>query len=398
MQEPEALDRRSAQSPRLAPASTRPLRIYWFAWKDIRHPDAGGAEVVMHDWLCRLKRDGHDVLLVTARYPGAEAHGDIDGVPIVRVGRNRYTHYWAAVWYYLRHLRHQADLLVEEVNTVPYLLSLVSKGERVLLFYPQLAREIWFYQMPAVVGAVGYVCEAVYTWIQGRFRKPVVTISDDSKNDLLRFGFDGGRIGVVPLGIENTALTRYDAAAKEHRFTVLYHSSLRPMKRPMEALRAFAEFRQKGSDGQLWMSGGGDASSLRAFARERGVESDVVFFGKTTVEQKLDLMRRATVLVSTSVKEGWGLIVTEANSMGTPAVVYDVDGLRHAARSAGNSVVPSQSSAMASKLADMARLFTTQRTSYDKVAEQALEGSRRFTLEGSYQSFAKLVVSEARHV
>ena len=30
----------------------------------------------------------------------------------------------------------------------------------------------------------------------------------------------------------------------------------------------------------------------------------------------------------TSVKEGWGLIVTEAGSQGTPAIVYDVDGLR----------------------------------------------------------------------
>ena len=39
-------------------------------------------------------------------------------------------------------------------------------------------------------------------------------------------------------------------------------------------------------------------------------------------------MSRAHVLLVPGVREGWGLVVTEANAMGTPAMAYDVPGLQ----------------------------------------------------------------------
>ncbi len=42
---------------------------------------------------------------------------------------------------------------------------------------------------------------------------------------------------------------------------------------------------------------------------------------------KNDILRRAHFLVHTSIREGWGLNVIEANAMGTPAMVYPVAGL-----------------------------------------------------------------------
>jgi glycosyltransferase involved in cell wall biosynthesis len=56
--------------------------------------------------------------------------------------------------------------------------------------------------------------------------------------------------------------------------------------------------------------------------------SDITIFGKQSNSQKLELMSRAHVLLVPGVREGWGLVVTEANAMGTPAVAYDVPGLR----------------------------------------------------------------------
>jgi glycosyltransferase involved in cell wall biosynthesis len=38
------------------------------------------------------------------------------------------------------------------------------------------------------------------------------------------------------------------------------------------------------------------------------------------------------MLLMASVREGWGLVVTEANACGTPTVAYDVPGLRDAVR------------------------------------------------------------------
>src|ERR671937_779035 len=50
--------------------------------------------------------------------------------------------------------------------------------------------------------------------------------------------------------------------------------------------------------------------------------------GRLSREELEQRMGQAHLLLCTSVKEGWGLVVTEASAMGTPAVAYDVPGLR----------------------------------------------------------------------
>jgi glycosyltransferase involved in cell wall biosynthesis len=44
-------------------------------------------------------------------------------------------------------------------------------------------------------------------------------------------------------------------------------------------------------------------------------------------------LSRAHIILVPAVREGWGLVVTEANAMGTPAIGYDdVPGLRDSIR------------------------------------------------------------------
>ena len=40
-----------------------------------------------------------------------------------------------------------------------------------------------------------------------------------------------------------------------------------------------------------------------------------------------------------SIREGWGLIVTESNAMGTPVVAYDVNGLRDSVLDGRNGIL-----------------------------------------------------------
>lgn len=39
------------------------MRILWLNWKDIRHPEAGGAEVYTHEIAKRLVEKGYEVTL-----------------------------------------------------------------------------------------------------------------------------------------------------------------------------------------------------------------------------------------------------------------------------------------------------------------------------------------------
>ena len=52
--------------------------------------------------------------------------------------------------------------------------------------------------------------------------------------------------------------------------------------------------------------------------------------GHLSDTELVDLYRRAWVVASASVAEGWGMTITEAAACGTPAVVTDIGGHRDA--------------------------------------------------------------------
>jgi glycosyltransferase involved in cell wall biosynthesis len=61
--------------------------------------------------------------------------------------------------------------------------------------------------------------------------------------------------------------------------------------------------------------------------RDLNLQNDVLFVGGLPENEKNDALRKSHLLLHTSIREGWGLNVIEANAMGTPAVVYPVHGL-----------------------------------------------------------------------
>ena len=66
---------------------------------------------------------------------------------------------------------------------------------------------------------------------------------------------------------------------------------------------------------------------MRAIVASLQLSEKVVFTGSLSEQAKDELLRGAHLLLHTSMREGWGLNVIEANAMGTPAVVYPVPGL-----------------------------------------------------------------------
>jgi glycosyltransferase involved in cell wall biosynthesis len=74
----------------------------------------------------------------------------------------------------------------------------------------------------------------------------------------------------------------------------------------------------------MWVIGSGPLEKRLRESAPEGVE----FLGHVSDEEKFNRLARAHVLLVTSVREGWGLVVTEAAQVGTPTIGYDVPGLR----------------------------------------------------------------------
>lgn len=362
------------------------MRILWFTWKDREHPLAGGAEVVNEELAKRLVRDGHEVKFVVGGFAGCASETTRDGFSIVRVG-GRMSVYWKAYRYYKQHLQGWADRIIDEVNTIPFFASLYAK-EPVTVFAHQLAREIWFYEMAFPLSLIGYLAEPIYLRLLRR--SPAITVSESTKQDLVRYGFKESSIQIISEGIECAPVERLDQVQKDPQPTILALGNIRSMKRTLEVVRAFEVAKRQMSSLKLLVAGGAESaygSKVLAAIRTSPYAKDIEYVGKVSQEEKLRLYQRAHLLGVASVREGWGLVVTEANSQGTPAVVYDVPGLRDSVKNGATGVVSPQNTP-AAMAKEMVKLLQDQ-ARYKTLQRNAWEWSRGMTFERSYQDFIK---------
>ena len=362
------------------------MNILWFSWKDEGHPQAGGAETVSADLRRQLVENGHAVTLITAQYPGSASQDEKNGVKIFR-GGGRFGVYWQARKLYKKHLRDWPDLVVDEMNTIPFASAFYAKSRSVLLTY-QLARKVWFYQMVFPISLVGYLIEPLYLFLISKKYSSIVTESESTRADLQRFGFDGSKIHVFRVGSYLKPVDALPATKKMNQ--VLSLGAVRPMKRTLHAVKGFEYARDQNPELTLVMAGDMSdpyAKKVSEYIKASRHADAITVLGRISSEEKLQLMRDSAVIVVTSIKEGWGLIITEAASQGTPAVAYDADGLRDSVQDQKTGLLaragdPKAVGAAINQLLADKQLYETMR-------KTAWEWNKQFTFENSYKDFTQ---------
>ena len=174
---------------------------------------------------------------------------------------------------------------------------------------------------------------------------------------------------------------------------ILYLGRLKAYKRVRDLIDAFGPIRAAIPNARLVIAGeGDDRKPLETYAAERGSVDGIEFHGRVLEAEatKMRLMQEAWVLGMPSSIEGWGIVVIEANACGTPAVAYDVSGLRDCVQQAtvpacSQPIQPASPQPFAAILEDrtlrerLAREAHTwaQNFSWNQTAEVTLEQIRR---------------------
>jgi glycosyltransferase involved in cell wall biosynthesis len=96
-------------------------------------------------------------------------------------------------------------------------------------------------------------------------------------------------------------------------------------------------------------------------------------------------MQQSALILVASRKEGWGLIVTEAASQGTPAIVYDVDGLRDSVIDGKTGVLCPSGDWRA--MGEAINHVLSDPATYDQMRHLAWETSKQYTFDTSYADF-----------
>lgn len=310
------------------------MNILILNWRDVHHPKSGGAELVTMEHAKGWVRAGHKVTWLTAGYDGARSESIIDGVHFVRRWGS-FTVYLYTPTYILRNARN-FDVIVDEAHGFPF-FSPVFTRKPVVVFIHEVAGEIWDFMFPFPKNVFGKLLELLYFQIYKHCL--FWTDAPSTKDELVERGIARENCTAIPCPVIRPITVR---KTKEHVPTFLFVSRVVRMKGIEEIIKAFSFIIRSMPQAHLWIVGGGTQDyvrELKAMIADYGVSQNVTFFGEVSEREKYRLMARAHLLLHASVKEGWGLVVLEAAFVGTPSVVYNVNGLKDVVKNGRTGVV-----------------------------------------------------------
>lgn len=150
----------------------------------------------------------------------------------------------------------------------------------------------------------------------------VVTVSEHSRQELLRAGVRAERIHVIFDGVAGPETTDGRSEAwPAGGLRLLHLGRLESRKRPEVGIDTLAVLRRSGVQASLVVAGDGPLrGELADRASAAGVGDAVRFLGHVSEDEKWRLFDSADVLLFASTLEGFGLVVAEAQSRGVPVV------------------------------------------------------------------------------
>jgi glycosyltransferase involved in cell wall biosynthesis len=303
------------------------LNILVVNWQDRENPQAGGAEIQLHELFGRLAARGHRVTLLCSGWEGCDERATLDGIAVHRVG-TRYTFPFVARGYYVRCLRHYAyDVLVEDINKVP-LWTPRWGARRVVALVPHLFGGTAFRELPAPMAALVWLAERplAYMYRHTSFE----AVSESTADDLAARGIPRDEIRVIYNGVDSAFYTPA-TGARAPAPVFAYLGRLKRYKGVDTVIRAFGRLARP--DAVLEIAGKGDHEPhLRRLAASLDLGERVRFLGFISEAEKLALLRRAWALALASPKEGWGITNLEAAACGTPVIASDSPGIRESVR------------------------------------------------------------------
>ncbi len=289
-------------------------------WRDPKNPLAGGAERVTEGYLAALRERGHEVVWCAFGFPEAPAEEELRGIRIVRRGGKGTAFLAARRWC---RTQPRFDLVIDQHHGLPWFAPWWC-GTHCIAYIHEVLGPIWRSFYRPVTAAFGRWQEKRMLWMYRHV--PFWTASASTKMLLEQIGVR--HVHLIPYGVHTQALPRLDEKPLSVPLRLVVVSRLAPNKRIEHALQAYALLRRRGVPATLTVVGSGIGEpTLRALAAQLAPDPPIHFTGALDESAKDARLREAHLLIHTSLREGWGLNVIEANAMGTPAVVYPVAGL-----------------------------------------------------------------------
>lgn len=185
----------------------------------------------------------------------------------------------------------------------------------------------------------------------------VVSVSAASARDIAEYmGVDPARIAVVPLGVDQATFQPRAGERDDKRQRIVTTSSSDvPLKGLRHLLTAFRDLARDWPDAELVVVGTPREGPTRDLARQLEAQGQLSFVHGLSTADLANLYASATICVTPSLYEGFGLPAIEAMACGTPVIVTDGGALPEVVGDAGMVVAAGCGDALRRAMDDLLR-------------------------------------------
>lgn len=294
----------------------------------------GGAERRIYELSTRLLKRGHEVhwysiawwweerKLMDIEMDGIKLHGVSKPKPLYTEDRRSIKE---AIFFSLHIIK---PIMKERFDVVdcqgfPFFSSFVCKFHQVIGRSKMVItlHEVWgdyWYEYLGRAGIFGKLVERSMLALTDRF----ITVSQKTERDLQAIKTTD-KSHVVPNGIDLKQIT--DVNPAETGFELLFAGRLIKEKKVDLLLRSLPEVLRTYPDIKCMVVGDGpERSRLEGLCIELELTATVEFAGfMEGYNELIGIMKSSEVFILPSEREGFGMVVVEANACGTPVVVVD---------------------------------------------------------------------------
>lgn len=368
------------------------MNILILSWRGLKHPNSGGAEIVTHQHAKYWSNNGHRVTVFTSGFIGGKEYEVIDKVIYIRCGNAVIGTHIRAAWWYLFKSKENFDLIIDQFHGIPYFTPLYTRPKK-LAFIHEVTKEIWFLNhLPRpfnyIVAVIGFHLEPlIFKLIYKNIK--FLTVSQSTKKDLIEWGIPTNNISIIYNGM---SIIKPRAFTKNKYPTIIFLGALAKDKGIEDALEVFKLLYQKYHDWQFWIIGGGDrnySKYLKRIISKKIPRAKHKFWGFVSEKDKFKLLAKSHILINPSVREGWGLVNIEANSVGTPVVGYKTHGTMDSVKHNRTGFLVKLGDVQA--LTEMVERLISDQDLYQKIRDEALSWSKKFDWKKQSKHSLKLI-------
>jgi len=289
----------------------------------------GGAEKRVWEISKRLVDRGHEVHVFGMKYWGGDDVLEHDGVYLhgvcgpkelyVNGKRSIKTSVYFS-WKLLSFL--EGDFDVIDAQQFPYFPCFSAKY-RSLLGKTPLAitwHEVWGDYWYEYLGPKGIFGKGIEKWTT-RLPDKIIPVSQKVMGDLCSIGVDEDNMEMVPNGVDISEIQKINGV--KGLYDVLYAGRLLEHKNVDLLLKAISLIRDYLPSVKCGIIGDGpERERLSRLARDLNLERNIEFLGfLERYEDVIATMKSSKVFVLPSTREGFGIVLLEANACGLPAIV-----------------------------------------------------------------------------